>query len=234
MKNPMNQDNAETIRVFLVDDHRSVLWGLEKLIESAMPEMCVVGKATRWTEATDAIKELKPDVILLDLDLGDESGMDAITHFTAMSNARVLILTGVKDQSRHDSAVVLGARGILEKEDAAEVILAAISKVHRGELWLPRLAIDRILADLSKKDIPPKPTPEQKKIASLTPRERAIVAAIANNAKANARMIAGMLFISEHTLRNHLTSIYEKLDVSSRLELYAFAHAHGLTNVESK
>lgn len=221
---------SESIEVFLVDDHRSVLWGLEKLIESASPQMRVVGKATRWTEAVPVIHTLQPDVVLLDLDLGEESGLDAIPHITNGCKSRVLILTGVKDSARHDMAVVSGARGVVEKEDAAEIILSAIRKVHQGELWLPRLAIDRILAELSKKDIPQKPTPEQLKISSLTPRERAIVSMVANNAKANAKMIASMLFISEHTLRNHLTSIYEKLGVSSRLELYAFAHAHGMVS----
>ena len=71
--------------------------------------------------------------------------------------------------------------------------------------------------------------PERVKISSLTDREREIVAIAATHAGANAKAIAEMLFISEHTLRNHLTSIYDKLQVVSRLELFAYAHKHGLT-----
>lgn len=224
----MPTDGGRPIRVFIIDDHRSVLWGLKRLIESASPTMEVVGQATKWTEALPRLTLDKPDVILLDLDLGEEAGLDAIPEFVSQQVGKVLVLTGLRDSAKHDRAVVLGARGVIEKEDAAETILSAIVKVHEGHIWLPRLAIDRILAELSKKDIPPKPSPEQQKIATLTARERAIVEAVANNANANAKMIAAMLFISEHTLRNHLTSVYMKLGVSSRLELFAFAHSNGL------
>lgn len=224
----MNQVIAEPIRVFIIDDHRSILWGLSKLIESAAPTMVKAGEATSWKAAMKSIPSGTVDVILLDLDLGDEIGLDAITEFVDAKLGRVLVLTGVRDLAKHDRAVVLGARGVVEKEDPAETILSAITKVHEGQLWLPRTAIDRILADLSKKDMPQKPSREQEMIKSLTPRERMIVAAVATNAKANAKTIAEQLFISEHTLRNHLTSIYLKLGVISRLELFAFAHQHGL------
>lgn len=222
------KDDGPPIKVYLIDDHKSVLWGLKKLIESVSPKMCLVGQSTKWTEALSQLTNVKPDVILLDLDLGEEDGLDAIPEIVAQGVGKILVLTGMRDPAKHDQAVVLGARGVVEKEDSADTILTAIAKVHGGHIWLPRLAIDRILAELSKKDIPPKLSPEQEKIASLTARERAIVEAVANNANANARMLASMLFISEYTLRNHLTSIYLKLGVSSRLELFAFAHNNGL------
>ena len=230
----MKRPTSEPIRVFLIDDHRSVLWGLRKLIESAAPAMVLAGEATSWKDALNSMRQEAVDVILLDLDLGDEAGLDAIPHFVSAKLGRVLVLTGIRDIDKHDQAVVLGARGVVEKENPAETILDAIVKVHEGQLWLPRTAIDRILADLSKRDNSPKPTPEQGMIKSLTPREREIVAAVATNAKANSRLIAEQLFISEHTLRNHLTSIYLKLGVISRLELFAFAHQHGLTGKERR
>ena len=74
----MSTQNSEPIRVFLIDDHRSILWGLERLIESGRPAMRVVGSATSCNEAVGALDKALPDVILLDLDLGTESGMDAI------------------------------------------------------------------------------------------------------------------------------------------------------------
>lgn len=221
--------HGETIKVFLIDDHKSVLWGLQRLVESASPTMRVVGQATSWSAALPLVVDAQPDIILLDLDLGAESGLDAIPHFVQARAGKILVVTGMRDSLKHDNAVVAGARGVVEKEDSAETILSAIRKVHEGQIWLPRFAVDRILAELSKKDIPAKPNPDQLRIESLTLRERDVVEAVASSPGANARMIAASLFISEHTLRNHLTSIYLKLEVSSRLELYAFAQRHRLT-----
>ena len=98
------------------------------------------------------------------------------------------------------------------------------------EVWLDRASTGRLLVELSRRSAgAPPPTPEQQRIATLTLREREIIAVMAAHAGATAKAIAQKLHISEHTLRNHLTSIYEKLDVANRLELFAFAHQHDLT-----
>ncbi|OGA17492.1 MAG: hypothetical protein A3I63_05445 [Betaproteobacteria bacterium RIFCSPLOWO2_02_FULL_66_14] len=225
--------NPPAIRVFIIDDHRTILWGLERLMASAKPPMTVVGSATHCAAALDLLGEVEPDVILLDLDLGKESGLDAIPKLAAKSSARILVLTGVRDKKVHDQAVLAGARGIVEKESPAETILAAIGKVHAGELWLDRAAAGRLFVEISRRDAPPKPDPEHRKIDSLTDREREIVAAATANAGANARAIAESLGISESTLRNHLTSIYSKLGVDSRLALFAYAHKHDLARPKS-
>lgn len=222
---PQNQN----IRVFLIDDHRSILWGLEKLIESGKPGMHVVGSATSWTEALKQLDSALPDVILLDLDLGQENGLDGIPKLVSASKAKVLVLTGLRDEAVHHSAVLAGARGVVAKEARAETILAAIAKVHEGEFWLDRAATGRLLVEVSRKNGREAANPELKKIADLTVREREIIALAAAHAGATAKTIAEKLSISEHTLRNHLTSIYEKLGVANRLELYAYAHQHKLT-----
>jgi two-component system, NarL family, nitrate/nitrite response regulator NarL len=219
-----------TIRVFLIDDHRSILWGLERLIESAKPEMRVVGRATAWTEALDQVTAAEPDIIVLDLDLGQESGLDAIPRLLAACRAKILILTGLRDEPLHQKAVLAGARGVVAKEAPAETILAAIAKVHQGEIWLDRAATGRLLVEVSRKNAARETvSPEQKRIAELTVRELEIIGVAATNAGSTAKAIAEKLHISEHTLRNHLTSIYEKLGVANRLELYAYAHQHKLT-----
>jgi two-component system, NarL family, nitrate/nitrite response regulator NarL len=221
--------SAETpIRVFLIDDHRTILWGLEKLIESGRPAMRVVGSTNTWTEALKAIDAASPDVIVLDLDLGHENGLDAIPMLIANSKAKILVLTGVRDESMHHTAVLAGARGVVEKEARAETILSAIAKVHEGQLWLDRATTSKLLVEVSRKNATRPPTPEQQKISTLTVREREVIALTASNAGATAKAIAEKLHISEHTLRNHLTSIYEKLGVANRLELFAFAHQHKL------
>jgi DNA-binding NarL/FixJ family response regulator len=226
----MANETAATIRVFLIDDHRSILWGLEKLIETANPAIRVVGSTTSYTQALKLLEETSPDVILLDLDLGEENGLHAIPQLIAASDAKILVLTGLRDEAVHHSAVLAGARGVIEKEARAESILAAIAKVNQGEIWLDRATTGRLLVEISRKMEGGNPVDStQKKIAALTIREREVITFTAANAGATAKAIAEKLHISEHTLRNHLTSIYEKLDVANRLELFAFAHEHRLT-----
>jgi two-component system nitrate/nitrite response regulator NarL len=225
----MTAKNSAPIRVLIIDDHRSILWGLERLIESGKPAMQVVGTATSCAEALKLIDEAAPDLILLDIGLGDENGVDEIPNLMARSHAKILVLTGIRDESLHDKAVLAGASGVVEKEASAETILAAIEKVHEGQLWLDRVATGRIFLEMSRDSAAQPVDPERVKISSLTEREREIVAISAIHAGANAKAIAEMLYISEHTLRNHLTSIYDKLQVATRLELFAYAHKHGLT-----
>jgi DNA-binding NarL/FixJ family response regulator len=225
----MTAKNSAPIRVLIIDDHRSILWGLERLIESGKPAMQVVGTATSCAEALKVIDEAAPDLILLDIGLGEENGVDEIPNLMARSRAKILVLTGIRDESLHDKAVLAGASGVVEKEASAETILAAIEKVYEGQLWLDRVATGRIFLEFSRDSAAQSVDPERAKISSLTEREREIVAISAIHAGANAKAIAEMLYISEHTLRNHLTSIYDKLQVASRLELFAYAHKHGLT-----
>ena len=224
----MTEQNASPIRVFIIDDHRSILWGLERLIDSGAPRLQVAGTTTSCAEALKVLGTASPDVILLDIDLGDENGVRELPKLLAVTNARILILTGVRDESLHDKAVLAGASGVVMKEAPADTILTAIEKVHEGQLWLDRIATGRIFFEFSRENAAQANNPERAKIASLTEREREIVAVAASHAGANAKSIAGILNISEHTLRNHLTSIYNKLDGANRLELFAYAHKHGL------
>ncbi len=227
----MTAQRSGPIRVFLIDDHRSILWGLEKLIQSGKPAMEVVGSTTNCAAALALLDQAAPDVILLDIDLGKESGLDAIPRLMARSPAKILVLTGLRDKSVHDQAVLAGARGVVEKEASAETILAAIEKVHDGQLWLDRAATGRVFVGFARQGAAQAADPEQQKISALTDREREIIAVTVSHAGATARVIAETLHISEHTLRNHLTSIYEKLGVANRLELYVYADKHDLRQI---
>lgn len=216
-----------TIRVTLVDDHRSLLWGLERLVNSAKPTMEVVGTATNVNEAFQLLDTVATDVIVLDLDLSGESGVRAISPLLIKSQAVILVLTGSNDYSLHDAAVLAGARGVVEKASPAESILKAIEKVHEGEVWLSSQAISRIFLDVSRRKAPENNDPHQQKIASLTRKERLIAAEVGSDpSSTTTKEIAKRLFISEFTLRNHLTAIYEKLGVANRLELYAYTGKH--------
>ena len=107
----------QPIRVLLVDDHRSVLWGLTKLIESAHPQLELVDVATCHSEALAAMEQNRPHVVLLDLDLGSESGFDLVPQLA--SQAAVLILTGFATLPP-EHAVLAGARGVIHKSEPAE------------------------------------------------------------------------------------------------------------------
>lgn len=205
-----------------------MLWGLERLIESRAPAMTIVGSVTSCAEAISKIKEVQPSIILLEIALGNEDVIAEIPKMLAASSAQILVLTGVADKKAHDRAVLAGARGVVEKRASPDTLLSAITKVHDGEIWLDRLAMGRVFVELSRESAAQEADPDRQKILQLTKKERVIVAAIAGHPGASAKAIAEGLFISEHTLRNHLTAVYGKLDVRNRMELYAFAHRNGL------
>jgi two-component system, NarL family, nitrate/nitrite response regulator NarL len=233
MTHALSQTRATTlpIRVMLVDGHRCMLWGLEKLIDTEKPDMQVVATATSAAEAMRVAVSAAPHVILLDLDLNGECALGSIPGLIEISNAIVLVLTGTRDPVLHDKAMLAGARGVIEKAESAETILKAIATVHKGEIWIDRSATSRIFNELSRRKTAAAIDPEQRKIATLTRKERSTVAEIAHDAMASTHTIAQRLCISESTLRNHLTSIYAKLELCNRLELYAYANKHGINKV---
>ena len=223
----IRNSQAGPIRVLLLDDLRIVAWGLEKLVQSVFPRMELAGSATDVAGGGAIVYETPVDVILIDVD-GDV-GIDAITELCSISPARVLALTGSRNVSLHDSAILAGARGVVVKSEPVDSLLKAIEKVHEGEFWIDRAATSRIFLHLAQKTKVEYETPDQRRVASLTPRERQTVAEISKDAAASSKLIAQRLNISENTLRNHLSSIYAKLGISSRLELFAFAKLHAIS-----
>jgi DNA-binding NarL/FixJ family response regulator len=211
------------IRIFIIDDHPTILWGLERLIESEGPRMVVVGKATGSAAAMLLIEKARPDVVLLDLDLGQENGLDTIPELLKKSTAKILVLTGVRDAGAHEAAIRAGALGVVGKEIASAELLQAIERVHRGELSVDRRTTERLLETISRSQPAPGRSAEEERIASLTAREHDIVLSLMRQPQLPLKDVAASLAISERTLRNHLSSIYEKLGVSGRLELYVFS-----------
>lgn len=213
------------VRILLIDDHQSFLWGMVKLIESDGPAMTVIGTASDIPEALVIAQREQPDIILLDIDLHGENSLDSMPILREVTSAVVLILTGVRDPETHDRAVLSGARGVVQKEESPAIILKAIRKVYEGEIWLDRAATGRVFSKLLNHSNNPI-SPEATSIASLTSREREIIDVIIKQGRSTNKQIAAHLNMSEHTLRNHLSSIYSKLGVENRLELAMYAVKH--------
>lgn len=221
----MQPATSPSIGVMLVDDHKTVLWGLEKLIDGERPRMHVVDAATCGRDALAAARRHRPDVVLLDLDLGGESGVNLVAQLRSCSEAKVIILTGLKSAEAREQAVVQGASGIVLKSEPAEVILNAIERVHRGELWLDGGTAARVFASLSRRA---GASAGGDRAGALTTRERRVVASVVKHKGAPNKVVADALHISAHTLRNHLASIYGKLGIHRRLDLVLYAMERGL------
>ncbi len=222
----MSIPGPQSIRVLIVDDHGIVRAGLRMLLES-QPGTTVVGEAANGAEALALATRLQPDVIVLDLDLGEENAIESIpTLLSAAPAARILILTGVRDSEAHREAVRRGAMGLVLKERAAETLLQAIAKVGAGEVWLEPTMIARVLGELTRPQPAQHTSPEAAKIATLTEREREVITLVGNGLR--NKQIAERLYISEATVRHHLTAVFAKLGVTDRFELALYAYQHGL------
>lgn len=216
-----------TIRILLVDDHKTMLWGLERLIQAEGDAFQLVGSASDSAGARALCAEFKPDIVLLDLDLKGSSSIEFLPALVENGATRVVILSANRDQATLAAAVKAGARGVVSKEAPTDDVLLAVKKVHGGELWLDQSLMQVLLGQLVAPA--PKADPEAGRIASLTAREREVIGMIVQGKGALNKDLAERAFISERTLRNHLTTIYQKLDVANRLELYVYATKHGLS-----
>jgi DNA-binding NarL/FixJ family response regulator len=214
----------ENPRILIVDDHPVVRTGVRMIVESDVRNL-VVGEAGTSAEALEIAALTAPNVILLDLDLGGESGLDLLPDLLRVAPAaRVIVLTAVEDTAVHRTALHRGALGLVRKSATLATLMAAIRKVHEGEAWFDRAFIGSVLSELSaKRD---HVDAEAVKIASLSKREREVAILICRGLSNHA--IADALFISEATVRHHVTSIYEKLAVAGRAELIVFAFRNGL------
>jgi DNA-binding NarL/FixJ family response regulator len=190
--------------------------------------MYSAGEAGDLQAARAAIAQKQPDVILLDLLLSNERILECLPELKqAAPQARIIVLTGCQEPLRHHRAIALGARGLVLKSQPVDVLLKAIRRVFAGELWIERELMHNVIGQMvTQQNVRDS---EAEKIAALTEREREIIAQIGQGLK--NKTIAEKLFISETTVRHHLTSVFSKLEVSDRLELVIYAYRHKLARV---
>ncbi|MEJ6022090.1 response regulator transcription factor [Ramlibacter sp. PS4R-6] len=202
-------------------------WGLERLLQSGHPHIEMTGAARTAGVALAEMAGRPTCLVAIAIDC-DADLLELTLLHDSLPSARCLMITGSRDTTLADRAVLAGARGVVKNWEAPEILLKAVEKVNEGELWIDRGATSRLFMEMARQKAAEGRDPEKSKIATLTMRERQAIAAMTRDCAAPAKVIAGRLCISEHTLRNHLTSIYSKLEVCNRLDLYAYAMRHQL------
>jgi two-component system nitrate/nitrite response regulator NarL len=223
--------DAHPIRLVLVDAHAIPRAGLRLLLES-QPEFRVVGEAADGSTALTLATQAQPDVILLDLIPGEHGEIPLLADWrTTVPHARVLVLTSEPSPHFHQQTIRLGARGVVHTEQSPETLFQAITQVHAGGVWLNPSLLAALLDELAPHKKRALQDPEDAKIATLSPREREVITCIGEGLR--NQEIARQLFISETTVRHHLTSIFQKLQVADRLELVIYAYRHGLAPLPS-
>jgi len=203
-------------RVLAVSDCSVLNLGLETLVCSHAPHL-EWGGAISKMESLAKATELSANIIVTDLDYA--LGQECVRMLGPINHVSIISLVGIATEAQIDAAVLGGLKGVVLKAAPNHVLLSAILAVHQGELWLDRLVTSRILRKVTVSAATPKSILDR-----LTKKEQLIYKTVITRAGVSSRLIANDLHISEHTLRNHLTAIYSKLGVSSRLELLALVH----------
>ena len=211
----------ETVRVLIADDHAILREGLADLL-AEQPGIEVVGQAVDGDDTLAKVHELKPDVLLLDLLMPKLDGLGVLARIgDSLPETKVIVLTGADDEEYMTRSIQAGVKGYLIKDVASGQLIDAIRSVANGEGWLPPRLAGALFKRLSGGD-----SEDEKKLHRLTPRELEVLGLI-GQARSNAA-IAGELFISEHTVKVHVSRILDKVGLSARAEAVRFAIKMGL------
>lgn len=216
-------------RILLFESQTLIGEGLKKLLETET-EISVLDVINNLDELQKQTEQLQPDLILLSGSLAGTGDAEIITRLSQNgTTAKILLLIGQHEDDLQESAVRNGVVGIVYKEQTYETLIKAIKHIHTGEVWLNQKLITQILNNGNARNGKNK-NEDVLKIDSLTEREREIIISVARGLK--NKEIAKTLFISEATVRHHLTSIFNKLAVKDRMNLLIFSYRHGLVEFE--
>jgi len=218
---------ADEIRLFLADDHAVVRSGLRMLLQ-AQPDMKIVGEAETGQEAIRRVVELRPDVVLMDIEMPGMNGIEATRRIKAEApQAAVLALTMYEDDQYFFEMLRAGASGYVPKRAAPDELVSAIRAVSRGEVYLYPSLAGRLVQDYLRRG----PAGEGEPPADeLTPREQEVLTLIAEGFSNNE--IADRLVISAKTVDRHRENLMRKLNLHNRVDLVKYALRKGLIGLE--
>lgn len=212
---------GEPIRILIADDHPVVRYGLTHML-GADPAFTVVGEAADAREVVEKLQTLQPDVTVLDMEMGEAHGVDALRALRAVDpEARVIVYTGFDDPERIVEAVQLGVQGYLLKDSSDEELARAIRVVSAGGTLLQPAVATKLLRRMRH--------PETTLPESLTERERQVLTLLAEGYSNQA--IADTLCISERTVKFHVSAILGKLTVKNRTEAVLAAVKRGIVKL---
>jgi two-component system response regulator DevR len=227
MADPMSYSAATRLTsVLLVDDHELVRRGVRCLLEKE-PELQVIADVPFQPAPLSIAKAEQPDVIVVEPDTleGSDIALGMISDvLIEVPQCKVLILTDLRDPHQYTRFLTHGALGLVLKHQPAEVLVKAIKKLREGEVWLERTRTARLLRIAAKQHLGGRAFDAQ--IRTLTKREREIITWICQGLRNGE--LGNRLFISEATVRNHVTSILHKLGLANRFELVVFAFQHNI------
>jgi two-component system, NarL family, response regulator LiaR len=216
---------SDTIRILIADDHAIVREGLRSLLATE-PGMALVGEGRDGVEAVELARSLRPDVILLDMAMPRLDGLGAIAQIKQDNpEARILILTSFAEDDKVFPAIKAGALGYLLKDSSPQELLQAIRSVHRGESSLHPTIARKLIRELTQPaTLPPTTDP-------LTVREVEVLRLVAQGLTNDE--IAGQLYLSERTVRTHVSHILDKLHLANRTQAALYALREGLANLDA-
>lgn len=212
-------DSARRARVVVADAHPVIRIGVENLLQPEI-DMQIVGEAGTGEEAVSRIQEMRPEILLLDLDLPGLSDLEAMrTVIHESPSTQTILLTETLSNQTIIEGLQLGARGIVLKAAITHSLAAAIRAVSSRKYWVGDKAVPGLVQALQC--INHEPTVAAKTVPTLTPRELEVVNCIVRGC--SNRDIAQQFQLSEETVKRHLSNIFEKTGVSTRLELALYA-----------